>query len=241
MTTKGTTAAVLCILSAVLSSCASIEQTTTSKGFQKEFGESAYCELKAVKQENRDACGLACLESLLDYWELDGTQASMAVVSPPTRSGHSLSKLKSIAEQHGLTAYSVSFDDQPLALLQSELEQGRPTLLAIRCPLGHYFGEPFPVIGHLDSTVVGFSISEERYSGAQILTTRDRKKDHYVVAFGYDESANEILLMDPAYGLVSISANRLKGFWDDQNYAALVCARSVAEPNPTAEVALTQN
>ena len=214
-------------VSVVLSSCATVEQSTSSIAFQEAFDGAEYCALEAVQQQSESVCGLACLESMLDYWELDGTQDVLAGANPPEAdSGYSLAELKAIAEGRGLTAFSVSFEPDPLPLLHSQLERGRPTLLAIRCPLGRYFGDPIPVIEYLDSTVISASLREDQFTRTAIASTGDRMKDHFVVAFGYDKAAKKILLMDPAYGLVSISEGRLLTFWGDQNYSALVCART---------------
>jgi predicted double-glycine peptidase len=209
----------------LLCSCATVEQSTTSREFKEAHSAAEFCELKAVKQENASACGAACLASLFDYWELDGSQRALLKARPPaTSKGYSMKELKEIAESSGLTAFSVSLEPQPLPLLFSQLEKGRPTILAIRCPRGRYFGDPVPVIERWDSSVVGVSLTEERFTGVPLATTRDRKKEHYVIAFGYDKSAKKILLMDPAYGLVSVAEHRLLTFWREQNYAALVCA-----------------
>ena len=214
---------------ACLTSCAGIgvQHSITSDGFLKKHGSAEYCALKSVRQHSESACGLACVESLLSYWDLPGTQAELAAANPlgSTREGYSFAELKSIAEARGLQAFAVSFDADPMALLHRQMESGRPVLLAIRCPRGRYFGDPLPVIEHLDSSVVGVSVREERLADAPVLTTRGRTKDHYVVAFGFDKPAEQILLMDPAYGLVSLAESRLLSFWGEQNHAALVCAR----------------
>ena len=209
-----------------LSSCATVQQTTDSTAFQDSFASADYCELSAVRQRSRSSCGAACLESLLSYWELDGDQTEILGTEPPgSRAGYSLAELKGMAKRRGLTAFKVSFEASPLDLLHGELAQGRPVLLAVRCPLGRYFGEPVPLIEHLDTSVISFSVREERLASAPIASTRGRLKDHYVLAFGYDKGAKQVLLMDPAYGLVSVGENRLLQFWGEQNYAALVCAR----------------
>ena len=222
-------------LAALLSvSCSSVSRSISDHDFVEKHGDARYCGLEAIKQQSRSACGAACLESVTRYWKLPGSQQAFWENHPPADPsiGYTLEELKAVAEAQGLKAFAVSFEKlQPLPLLHAQLSKGRPVVLALRCPYGRYFGDPVPVIEHLDSTVLNATIREERYTDLPIVSTRDRKKNHFVVAFGYDKAARKVLLMDPAWGLVSIGEHRFATFWRDQNYAALLCAPA---PKPEA-------
>ena len=57
-------------------------------------------------------------------------------------------------------------------------------------------------------------------------------KYHYVVVFGEDPT--RYLLMDPAYGIVSVPRSALLPWWKDLGFAALLCSPAPTTTSPLA-------
>jgi hypothetical protein len=147
----------------------------------------------------------------------------------PVRSGqgHSLQTLQAIAQEHGLLAYAVSMAPgpagSPSAQLSRHLAKGRPVIVAVRLPQGRYFGGEIPVLGTLDARTL-------RPFGMVPSSTGQEFKHHYVVVFGEDPT--RYLLMDPAYGIVSVPRKSLLEWWGDVGHAALLCSPAPTVPSP---------
>lgn len=208
-----------------LTGCAgTVPQSTKEPAFTGRYGSYTYAEVEAVRQSTAKSCGLAALSCVLKYWEKPVTEAEL-LAKFPVRSGlgHSLETLRAIAQEQGLMAFAVSFQPgrsgSPAAQLSQQLAKGRPVIAAVKLPQGRYFSDPVPIIGTLDARTV-------RPFGLVPATGGQEYKLHYVVVIG--ESGDRYLLMDPAYGIVSVPSVALLPWWGDLGYAALLCS-----PAPT--------
>ena len=208
-----------------LAGCAgTVPQSTKEPAFAARYGSFTYAEIEVVRQSEPKSCGLAALACVLTYWEKPATEAGL-LARHPVRSGlgHSLQTLQAIAQEQGLLAFAVSFQPgrsgSPAAQLSQQLAKGRPVIAAVKLPQGRYFSDPVPVIGTLDARTV-------RPFGLVPASGGQEYKLHYVVVIG--EAQDRYLLMDPAYGIVSVPAASLLPWWKDMGFAALLCSPAPA-------------
>lgn len=204
-----------CLLAACLQSgCITGRVTSTrDEDFSEKYKGFRYCGLKAVKQSEQISCGAAALVSVINYWLPEGSmpvQESAILGRYPIQSkeGYALLQLRDIAAAHGLTAFALSMEAKPWQQLVGHLSEGRPVIAAVRLPRGPYFGRKLPLVETLDRRT--------------LLSTGNEWKSHYVVIMGY--TYQEVLLMDPQYGIVRVGRDEFLGFWRQEKYAALVCS-----------------
>ena len=197
-------------------SCTAVHQDTKSAAFQKDYGRYTYAEVKAVRQSTEKSCGLACLASVLNYWDKPVSEGEL-VARHPIPDGHiglSLGELQQAALKEGLTAFAVSVPQTgqtPAALLTSEISKGRPVIVAVHCPAGKYFGDPLPVIENADFRSI-----------KPLGVNAERRNHHYVVVCG--EDPRHYLVMDPAYGIGPVQKQSLLDWWKDEQWAALIAS-----------------
>jgi predicted double-glycine peptidase len=210
----------LLVVAGALASCGTLPQSTTSAVFTRRYGDFTYADVEAVRQTTQKSCGLAALACVLRYWEKPVTEPELVTKYPlESGAGHSLQRLQAIAVEHGVLAFAVSMngaDGPPNVQLARHLAKGRPVVVALLCPEGRYLGEPVPVLGTLDARSI-------RPFGIVPTTSGKEKKHHYVVVIGQD--ATRYLVMDPAYGIGTVNQRSLLDWWQDEGYAALVCAQ----------------
>jgi predicted double-glycine peptidase len=203
----------------LLTSCRSLPQKTSEPAFQKQFGGFDYCEVQTVRQTDATSCGAACLSCVLNYWDKPvGEQALLGRFPLQGRRGYSLYSLEKMALAEGLEAIAVSMPatGQPADELARHIRSGRPIIIAVRCPVGRYFGQPLPVIESLDRR------------SFHPLRIGDVTKDHYLVICGVSET--EWLVMDPCYGLGSVPRQSLLDWWRGGQWASLVCGPAEGAP-----------
>jgi predicted double-glycine peptidase len=211
----------------LLSACASsVHTSTTESAFAGSHQGFAYAEVEVVKQSEPRSCGLAVLACVLRYWDRPVTEAGLLAKYPVrTGQGHSLQTLQGIAQDQGLLAFALSLRagalGSPAAQLSEQIAKGRPVIVAVRLPQGRYFGEPVPVLGTLDARTV-------RPFGLVPSSSGEEYKLHYVVVFG--EDATRYLLMDPAYGILTVPRTSLLQWWSDLGHAALLCSPPPTSP-----------
>jgi predicted double-glycine peptidase len=190
-----------------LQSCAPVEKSTTSESFASRYGDFTYAELDAVKQSSQNSCGAAVLDALLNYWKVPASQETILAEYPPLKeSGYTLGELHLIARQHGLQPFLVSMASSPNTSLEAQIRKGRPVIIALKCPKGRYFGGTIPII--------------ERFDSETVTTLGKSLKDHFVIVTGF--SNDRWLVMDPAYGLVSVEKDQLSRFWKPMHWASLI-------------------
>lgn len=179
---------------------------TQEISFQKKYHDFDYCAIEAVKQSRNNCCGIACLVSVLDYWEIKTEEQQILAEFPKSsEKGYSILELRNIAKAKGLEAYAISMQSKPVIQLKKQLQKGRPVICALKLPGGLYIAYDIPVYGQIYR---------------KLLWMFAPKKNHYVLVFGL--SKNEILIMDPAYGFASIPIELFHLSWSKRNYAALV-------------------
>ncbi len=229
---RGWTAATgVLALSMLGASCAGTSyQSTTEAGFTARYDDFTYAAVETVRQSEARSCGLAALTCVLRYWDHGVTEPEL-LARHPVRSGHghSLQTLRLIAQNEGMLAFALSLkpgsSGTPAAQVSEHIAKGRPLIVAVRLPQGRYFANPVPVLGPVDARTL-------RPFGLVPSLTGQEYKLHYVVLFG--EDATRYLLMDPAYGIVSVPKSSLLQWWSDPGYAALLCSPPPAPPAPPA-------
>jgi ABC-type bacteriocin/lantibiotic exporter with double-glycine peptidase domain len=200
-------AAALCSL--LLSGCGQVLMDTDTPEFQDRYQAYDYCGIKAVKQTEKNSCGAACLASVADYWGVDLTEQQIQKAYPkPLKDGYSILELKAIAVSNGLDAYMLAMSEDPLSQLRQQLAKGRPVICAVSFPQSRYFAYDVPVYGPVYRA---------------LLWSIGPRLNHYVVVFGFD--SEELLIMDPARGFVTLSSERFESSWSKKEYAALLCGR----------------
>lgn len=204
----------------MLASCTTLPESTQAPSFTKKYGAYTYAEIKPVRQTQQKSCGLAALSCVLNYWEKPVSEQALLAKHPvPEKAlGHSLQRLQAIAQEQGLMAFAVGMDtgtEPPARQLSSHLAKGRPIIAAVFCPQGRYFGDPVPLIETWDASTF-------RPLGMVPTTDGREFKHHYVVVFG--ENTQRYLLMDPAYGIVSVEKQAFLRWWKDESWAALICS-----------------
>lgn len=75
-------------------------------------------------------CGLACLTSVLNAWDVNVSQESILKEHPPAdlKKGYSLGELRKISEDFELKAYCLEGDSD---FLKKHLKAGRPVVIAL--------------------------------------------------------------------------------------------------------------
>lgn len=205
---------VLALALSLLSGCVTGRVTSTGdKDFAHRYKGFRYCGVKAVKQSEQISCGAAALASVMTYWQPEGAlpvkETSLIGRYPPrSREGYPLLQLREIALAHGLTAFALTMESEPWRQLVGHLGEGRPVIAAVRLPRGPYFGRKLPLVETLDRRT--------------LLSTGNEWKSHYVVVMGH--TYQEVLLMDPQYGIVRVGRDEFLAFWRQEKYAALVCS-----------------
>lgn len=215
----------MAILIAVLASgCVSIRKSDPEREFAARYVDFKYCKVPVVKQSSQRSCGAAALASVLGYWLEDGAPAEqqlLAESAPQSEAGYPLLQLRNLARDHGVLAFALTMESDPIGKLAAHIEKGRPVIVAVELPKGRYFQGGLPLIETFDRRVIQSPIPTDAW------------KSHYVVVCGV--SYGEVMLMDPQYGLVTTSKAEFEQFWKRQGYAALICSAVSDEVRAQAE------
>jgi predicted double-glycine peptidase len=198
-------------LTGCASSSSSSSTTKDDRAFASRFSAFHYCKAPEIEQSTQRSCGAAALASVIQYWREDGTPKEKHLVAtypPQSEVGYPMTQLKDIATREHVLAFAVTLHADPMKQLSQEVRKGRPVITALELPKGRYFGGQIPLIETLDRrTVTGLGESW---------------KSHYVVVMG--DSMDNVLVMDPQYGYVTLSKTQFEQFWKKKGYAALVCS-----------------
>lgn len=204
---------VVLISALALTGCVTTPKKTEGKNFQARYRGFNYCSVDAVKQSRQLSCGAAALTSVMNYWiEDDPARApyeeKQLIERYPSKSpeGYPILQLREIAITEGFAAFALTMERDPWSQLGDQIDNGRPVICAVTLPRGKYFGGSLPLVETLDRRTV--------------MTTGNEWKSHYVVAMG--RTNDEVLLMDPKYGIVRIGREQFLHFWQLENYASLV-------------------
>lgn len=194
-----------------LTGCATSGTTTSDARFKKKYAGFRYSAVDPVTQSKQLSCGAAALTSVLNYWKEDDRPefVEKAILKKyPYRSpeGYPLMQLREIAMIEGFAAFAVTLDDDPWKQLREHLDAGRPVITAVNLPRGRYYGKSIPLVETLDRRAV--------------MTTGNEWKSHYVVAMGW--SYEEVLCMDPKYGIKRVRRDDFLHFWKLEKNAALI-------------------
>ena len=202
------------LLLMIFAGCSAGFINTQDSGFQQKYEEYDYCRITATKQMRSNSCGIACLISILNYWQIDITEQSILIEFPKSKEeGYSITELKHIATIKGLTAYTFSMQEDSVSQLKREILKGRPVICATLFPDMLYFAYDVPIYG---------------YVYRKLLWAIGPKKDHYLVVFGFGH--DKFLIMDPIRGFVSISQKDFESCWKKKNYVVLLCAKESGSP-----------
>ncbi len=211
----GFSLAILSAAAIALTGCLTTPKSTEGRNFQARYRGFNYCGVKAVKQSRQLSCGAAALTAVLNYWIEDDParqpfEEKNLIAKYPAKSpeGYPILQLREMAIQEGFAAFALTMDRDPWNQLGEQIDNGRPVICAVNLPRGKYFGGSLPLVETLDRRTV--------------MTTGNEWKSHYVVAMG--RTNDEILLMDPEYGIVRIGRDQFLHFWGLENHASLVCS-----------------
>lgn len=202
------------ILSLVLlAGCLATPKQSDSRAFESRYEGFQYCGIDAVRQSRQSSCGAAALTSVLNYWkEEDGAHYSEPelIRKHPAKSpeGYPILQLREIAMYEGVAAFALTMDSNPWDQLSDQVKNGRPVICAVRLPRGKYFGRSLPLVETLDRR--------------SVMSTGNEWLSHYVVVMG--RTNDEVLLMDPKFGIVRLDRDQFLYFWSLQDHAALVCS-----------------
>ena len=204
---------IILALATLLTGCLTTPKATGDRSFQSRYQGFKYCSIEAVRQSRQLSCGAAALTSVMNYWRADGQPAFEErdlIKRYPAKSdeGYPILQLREIALQEGIAAFALTMDRDPWAQLGEMIDNGRPVICAVNLPRGKYFGRSLPLVETLDRRTV--------------MTTGNEWKSHYVVAMG--RTHQEVLLMDPKYGIVRIGREQFLHFWELEKFASLVCS-----------------
>ncbi|MEM7014720.1 MAG: cysteine peptidase family C39 domain-containing protein [Verrucomicrobiota bacterium] len=203
------------LIAAMLASCDTISPRQSDRDFGARYSDFEYCKVRVVEQSSQSSCGAAALSSVLAYWapETAPTERQILTNTPPDKeTGYPILQLRDIARKQGMLAFAVSLDSDPMAQLTKHISAGRPVIVAASVPKGRYFATDVPLIETLD-----------RRSIPSPVPGGDPWKIHYVVVCGI--SADEVMLMDPQYGIVTVPSVSFEQFWKAQKNSALICSK----------------
>ena len=172
-----------------------------------------YCPVESIRRSTEGSSGVAALTSILKYWDTEASDSELLNAYPlGEEKGYSIHKLQRIAIDKGLTAFALTMKNNPLQHLSEQLEYGRPILVTVRFPDGTYFGQPVeqgaPVAVPTDPTAPAVEL--------------DKGVEHVVVVFG--QSEKQFLIMDPAFGVLSVDKATFEKYWKEEKYSALLCS-----------------
>ncbi|MEZ5299094.1 MAG: hypothetical protein R3F11_00220 [Verrucomicrobiales bacterium] len=207
--TVAAAAATLCA-SALLPGCGTVVTSTQTDAFNEGFRGFDYCDVKAVVREDPQQSGSAALSCVATYWDRDASPEYLFNRHPPeSREGYSIQQLRRMAIGEGLIAFALSMNDQPLEQLRSHIQKGRPVIVSAQLPGGRYFKRPLPILESIETDLMPGN-------------PEDQTSRRFVVVAG--EDSDELLLMDPAFGLVRVSKSAFLAWWGEEQYSALLCS-----------------
>lgn len=197
----------------LLAGCVTTPKEADDRSFKKRYQGFQYCSVNAVRQSDQLSCGAAALTAVLNYWKEDSRpefseKALIAKYPVRSKEGYPILQLREMAIQEGLAAFALTMDSDPWAQLGDQIANGRPVICAVNLPRGRYWGKSIPLVETLDRRAV--------------MTTGNEWMSHYVVVMG--RTGQEVLLMDPKYGIVRIRRDEFLHFWRLEKYASLVCS-----------------
>ena len=172
------------------------------------YGQSVQrIQLKVIKQINDYSCGIACVTTVLDYWDVNTQQQQILHRYPPqdTAQGYSLGQLKRIVQDHNLEGYALFSN---LSFLRAQIRKERPVIVALVVPYNMYsldWVRNVPVYGEIFEYL-----------------TQASTFSHFVVV--HDVDREKVRVMDPLYGLKSLSKEAFETMWDKKHNAMLLVA-----------------
>jgi hypothetical protein len=186
------------------------------------------------RQTNGASCGAHVLASVINYWRGPGTAVGNTIYTttpPANAAGYSIAEIMTLARANGLIASGVRLDD---AAIIRELENGRPTLVAVRLPSIYVQNRTYP---GADAPVLGFVGSVLSYRVGQVSqATGLEMVDHYLLVVGYDDE--RWVVVEPVMGYRTISRDKLTRYRRHFQNASIVF--SATRPPPSAAEAPVQ-
>ena len=169
-----------------------------------------YCDVRYIKQLSEYDCGIACLTAVARTWDVPVEVLEKNILESKNNKGTYLHELKSLSESIGLKSFQLLFKNTPKDDLIHHLKLGRPLICPLNLPV-HRYG-----IWNI------LLLTKARNAVASCLVI---KKNHYVVVFGYSNSKDRVLIMDPAHGCVTLSWKEFEGYWARNKHAVLLCSK----------------
>ena len=173
------------------------------------LGEATYVTIAYVAQHTDYSCGLACLVSVLAYWDDPVSQPELLRRNPPenVKTGYRVGELKDIALSRNKLAFALTADTN---FLEQQIRNGRPVIVPLEMEYNHYlfnFMRTIPVYGRF------FEYVTERFVP---------KFSHFVTVFA--ASSRTIWVMDPLFGVKAIPRGEFESMWAAKKRAMLLVA-----------------
>lgn len=199
------------IVVAIIGGCGYAVKDIRDPEFTKKYSDYVYCNVPLVRQQSAKSCGLACLSAVSYTWGLDVDESDLVSQIPgfEHKNGLSLSELKNVGKESGLTCFALLLTHYPMELTE-HLRLGRPVICALEIPK-HRFGWANTLL-----------LTKIRHSIASWLVSY---KNHFVVVYGFNEADRKLLIMDPAHGYVTMGYDEFREYWKEKTFAALLCAK----------------
>lgn len=159
--------------------------------------------LPPLRQNPQYSCGPACVAAVAAYWGVEPAEfKAKNPGAPPDTTGQDL---RSLAESLGLRAFVF---EGSLADLQENLRQGRPVIVMIPQP-------PDPALRNAGLVgALGLALSEHLSHPA-----------HWVVVIGLSAGNQNVIIHDPAAGLLQIKTPVFQQWWGRmKNLSVLIVA-----------------
>ena len=170
-----------------------------------------FCPIKPQLLENEPTGGLAALATVLVYWDLQSNESMLAEKYPLGEgTDYEMLKLRRIAIDEGLMAFSLTMKQKPIEQVSEQLEHGRPVIVPLENDAQTFFGAPVEDFKEFASIRRS---SEPDTAGSPY---------RFVVIFG--QNKDQFLLLDPTFGVVSVDKKTFSEEWGKKKYSALLCS-----------------
>ena len=170
-----------------------------------------FCPIKPQLLENEPTGGLAALATVLEYWDLQSSESVLAKKYPLDEgTEYEILKLRRIAIDEGLMAFSLTMKQKPIEQVAEQLEHGRPVIVPLENDEKTFFGAPVEDLKEFASV---------RHRSKPATTGTPYR---FVVIFG--QNKDQFLLLDPTFGVVSVDKKTFGEEWGKMKYSALLCS-----------------
>jgi predicted double-glycine peptidase len=124
---------------------------------------------------------------------------------PSSPEGYKIEELMNIAKSEGLEAFVLQL---PASKIRLQIQKGRPVICGIKKPITDNWLYHFPLEGGLLGKIIRWLSPDS---------------NHFVVAIGFKD--DQMLIMDPSIGLISLSEQKFESMHEKCNNVAILAAK----------------